>query len=291
MVDLCEEWQQRFADVLGRRVVFAADEYYLLAGRHFPEASTYGDFPMHEDGIGMARAFEQEFWAAGESTPDGSGRLDAGDTGSDGGNRPRAPASGFFSWVDGAPAEGYRAVRTPGHGANRSGEIDLDGLPLSLRPVQVTLSPGRRGRARDVGSQPIAILTGSYGAAVLRPLAASWRSGVAAATGATAPAVRVVEVANEFFGGNIGVTGLLAGADIAAALECEPAAHRYLLADVCLSGGKFLDGMTPAELPRPVEIVPTNGSALRELLDAAAGVEPGRDTGEPDPPRPVGARQ
>ena len=273
VVDLCEQWQQRFAELLGRRLVFAADEYYLLSGRDFPEASVYGDFPMHEDGIGMARAFSQEFWAAGDSALGGADLAGAAPGGT-GALRPRAPAAGFFSWVDGAPAEGYRAVRAPGHGANRSGEIDVDGLPLSLRPVPVTL-PARPRRGHGVDGLPIGILTGTYGAAVLRPLVAGWRSGVAAATGTAAPEVRIIDVPNAFFGGNIGVTGLLAGADIAAALESEPAADRYLLADVCLSGGVFLDGTTPEDLPRNVEIVPTNGAALRRQLDAAAGVEPG----------------
>jgi len=287
VVDLCEEWQQRLLDVLGRRLVFAADEYYLLAGRDFPEACTYDGFPMHEDGIGMARAFEQEFWAVGESAPEG-------------GIRQRAPAAGFFSWVDGAPAEGYRAVRMPGHGANRSGEIDVDGLPLSLgpTPVAVTLpgSPrhGPSGTIRpssgDPTGRPIGILTGTYGAAVLAPLVSRWQAHAMPEQSGSAAAARVIEVPNRFFGGNIGVTGLLAGADIAATLEGEPASHRYLLADVCLSGGKFLDGMTPAELPRLVEIVPTNGSALRGLLDAAAGVETGRGAGDPVAPGPVGAR-
>ena len=284
VVDLCEEWQRRFSDVLGRRLVFAADEYYLLAGRPFPAAETYGDFPMHEDGIGMAQAFSQEFWAAGEA-PNG------GDAGSDGGIRQRAPAAGFFSWVDGAPAAGYRAVRVPGHGANRSGEIDIDGLPLSLAltpkptptstPVAVALpgsprhGPSRTNRPIDgePAPQPIGILTGTYGAAVLSPLVQQWHAAAVSQSDSrhrSVPQARVIEVPNRFFGGNIGVTGLLAGVDIAAALAAEPVEHRYLLADVCLSGGKFLDGMTPTELPRPVEIVPTNGSALRQLLDAAA---------------------
>ena len=51
--------------VLGRRLVFAADEYYLLAGRPFPAADAYEGFPMHEDGVGMARTFELEFAGAG----------------------------------------------------------------------------------------------------------------------------------------------------------------------------------------------------------------------------------
>src|SRR3954471_24372629 len=39
VVDTVERWQQVFLDLLGRRLVFAADEYYLLAGRPFPSAS------------------------------------------------------------------------------------------------------------------------------------------------------------------------------------------------------------------------------------------------------------
>src|SRR5215207_3299453 len=60
VVDCVEDWQGVFRSVLGHPLVFAADEYYLLAGRPFPPAPHYGDFPMVEDGIGMARAFEAE---------------------------------------------------------------------------------------------------------------------------------------------------------------------------------------------------------------------------------------
>ncbi len=70
-------------------------------------------------------------------------------------------------------------------------------------------------------------------------------------------------VPNRFFGGNIGVTGLLTGADVAAALdEHRPDGDRYLLPDVVLSNGRFLDGTTLADLPRPVEVVATDGAAL-----------------------------
>ena len=58
------EWQARFADALGRRLVFAADEYYLLAERPFPALDAYDGLPQHENGIGMARQFEQEVRAA-----------------------------------------------------------------------------------------------------------------------------------------------------------------------------------------------------------------------------------
>src|ERR1019366_144095 len=36
VVDLVESWQERFLAVLGRRLIYAADEYYLLSRRTFP---------------------------------------------------------------------------------------------------------------------------------------------------------------------------------------------------------------------------------------------------------------
>jgi hypothetical protein len=74
--------------------------------------------------------------------------------------------------------------------------------------------------------------------------------------------VELLPVANRFFGGNIGVTGLLAAADVAAALVDRPEGERYLLPDVVLSQDRFLDGGTLADLPRGVEVVPTDGAAL-----------------------------
>src|SRR6478736_566559 len=93
MVEAIEAWQAIFVRTLGRRMVFAADEYYLMAGRPFPAADAYEGFGMHEDGIGMAATFALEWH--GEATA------------------PTGPQSGFFAWVDGAPAAGYRAPRNP----------------------------------------------------------------------------------------------------------------------------------------------------------------------------------
>jgi hypothetical protein len=59
----------------------------------------------------------------------------------------------------------------------------------------------------------------------------------------------------------------MVGSDLARVLAEEPEGHRYLLPDVCLSEGRFLDGTTPADLPRPVEIIRTDGLALREALE------------------------
>jgi len=106
---------------------------------------------------------------------------------------------------------------------------------------------------------PIALVTGEYGARVLGPLLPTLRA-VAAAP------VRLLPVANRFFGGNIAVTGLLTAADVAAALAGEPEGHRYLVPDVVLSDDRFLDGGRVCDLPRAVEVVRTDGAALVEAL-------------------------
>ena len=103
---------------------------------------------------------------------------------------------------------------------------------------------------------PVGVLTGPYGARVLGPLLDELGR----------PDVRLLTVENRFFGGNIGVTGLMVGEDIARVLAEQPEGHRYLLPDVCLSQDRFLDGLTVADLPRPVEVVPTDGASLRAAL-------------------------
>ncbi len=68
------------------------------------------------------------------------------------------------------------------------------------------------------------------------------------------------------------MTGLLTGEDIAAALAGQPEHDRYLVPDVALSRGRFLDGTSAAELPRLVEIVPTDGGALVNALRRSAPI-------------------
>jgi len=159
--------------------------------------------------------------------------------------QPTGPRSGFFASVDGAPAEGYRAPRNPAGDTGLRGTHDTGDVVAT--PVRLAPRP----------TAPVGILTGQFGARVLAPMIA--------ALGRTD--VRLLPVPNEFFGGNTGVTGLMVGEDIARVLATQPAGHRYLLPDVCLSEGFFLDGTTPADLPHPVEVVPTDGIALRRALD------------------------
>jgi hypothetical protein len=148
---------------------------------------------------------------------------------------------GFFAAVDAPPnPAAYTGLRTTvSCGSGPSDEV----ATISLRP--------RR-------NAPVGVVTGELGAAVISPLIDSLGR----------DDVRVIAVRNDFFGGNTGVTGLLTGEDVSRVLASEPHGHRYLLPDVCLSDeGRFLDGLTVADLPRVVEIIETDGIALRAALE------------------------
>jgi NifB/MoaA-like Fe-S oxidoreductase len=139
---------------------------------------------------------------------------------------PEGGPGGFFQSVDGAPAAGYRAPRAPG---------------------RVVLK-ARRGA-------PVTILTGEYGKQILEPLVTAHQ-----------PDAEVVAVPNGYFGGNIAVAGLMAGSDLASFLQSADPRRRYLLPDVCLSQGRFIDGLSTDDLPVAVEVVPADGAALRLAL-------------------------
>ena len=221
VVDIVDDWQDVFLSTLGKRMVYAADEYYLMAQRPFPPAEHYDGFPMHEDGIGMARTFEAEF----------HGRADEA----------TGVRRGFFAAVDAPPnPAAYTGLRT--------------GVPCGSGAPSTTSAISLRPRP----SSPIGILTAELGAAVISPLIESLGR----------DDIRVIAVGNDFFGGNTGVTGLLTGDDVRRTLAAQPQGHRYLLPDVCLSDeGRFLDGLTIADLPRIVEIIETDGIALRAALE------------------------
>ena len=145
----------------------------------------------------------------------------------------KVPAhSGFFSSIDGAPALGYRAVRFRSKGF---------------------------GQRRAEDALKVAIISSTYGKLALERVFLA----------AEQPPVDVIEVRNEFFGGNIAVTGLMSGADVARAIATVDY-DRLLLPDVCLSEGRFIDGLDARELPREVEVVPTDGASLALALSGTA---------------------
>ncbi|MEN1759518.1 DUF512 domain-containing protein [Anoxynatronum sibiricum] len=52
------EWQNRWENKLGRKLVYPADEFYLKAEEPWPDASAYEAFYQLENGVGMLASFE-----------------------------------------------------------------------------------------------------------------------------------------------------------------------------------------------------------------------------------------
>lgn len=65
VIDIIEHFQQKAYAKHGTHFVQASDEWYINAGRDFPEAERYDGFVQLENGVGMVRLlmeeFEQEF--------------------------------------------------------------------------------------------------------------------------------------------------------------------------------------------------------------------------------------
>jgi putative radical SAM enzyme (TIGR03279 family) len=226
VISSIEEWQRRYIRAIGRQPLHVADEFYMVAGVAVPTAEHYAEFPMLEDGVGLVRSFVDSF------------SLLASD--------PGGKKAGFFASVDtSSPTDYVRAVNPAAETSLRS--VSQVAVMIRQREPEVVL--------------PLAVVTGSYGAAVLREVLPLHGF----------DDVPVIEVVNQYFGGNTAVAGLITGEDIESTLKTAPKGHRFLIPDVCLNEGRFLDGKTIEDLAKNfyIEVIATSGAALRMRLDAA----------------------
>lgn len=61
-LDIIEEFSNEFYKKHGTRLAFAADEFYIIAGREIPEYEFYEDFSQLENGVGMWALLKDEFY-------------------------------------------------------------------------------------------------------------------------------------------------------------------------------------------------------------------------------------
>jgi len=119
---------------------------------------------------------------------------------------------------------------------------------------------------QDITGENVTVLTGEYAAPILRTLFDEHGFSQ----------IEVKAVKNRYFGGNIKVAGLMTGQDLQVALSEVDASNVCLVPDVCLSEGRFLDGLSLDDLSRPVMSVATTGRDLRETLEKVLLVGAGR---------------
>jgi putative radical SAM enzyme (TIGR03279 family) len=77
LVRVIEGWQREFHARVESRLVFAADELYLLGGVEIPPARHYEGFPLLEDGVGLVRRFIDGWERVGRGLPRSPWRLAA----------------------------------------------------------------------------------------------------------------------------------------------------------------------------------------------------------------------
>ncbi len=61
VIDIIDEYGERFKGKYGARLVYAADEFYLKSGREMPEGEYYETYCQIENGVGMWTSMKEEF--------------------------------------------------------------------------------------------------------------------------------------------------------------------------------------------------------------------------------------
>ncbi len=89
-LEIISKWQNICSQAFKRKIVYASDELYLIAGVEIPDYNFYEVKEQLENGVGLISNFRESFRANNIT--------------------PFNVRSGFFQQVDGAPAIGYRAI-------------------------------------------------------------------------------------------------------------------------------------------------------------------------------------
>jgi putative radical SAM enzyme (TIGR03279 family) len=137
--------------------------------------------------------------------------------------------TGEWRSMPAAPAEGYRAVR-------------------------------HRVEDPHAEAGPLVVLTGAYGSSVLGPILKRLEH-------LARRRIRLLEVPNDFFGGNTAVAGLMVGEDIINTIKNDQGAvGAYVIPDVALSGDTFIDDTPLADVAAiaaaPVVVAPATAAGL-----------------------------
>ncbi|MEG1993945.1 MAG: DUF512 domain-containing protein [Oscillospiraceae bacterium] len=64
VINIIEGYAETFYKQYGKRFVFASDEFYLTAEKPLPDYEYYGDFAQLENGVGLLRLLDTEFFEA-----------------------------------------------------------------------------------------------------------------------------------------------------------------------------------------------------------------------------------
>lgn len=70
VIDTVTAFGDKFKAEHGTRLAFCSDEFYIKAGLRMPDESYYEDYPQIENGVGLWKSLESEFYSALETADD-----------------------------------------------------------------------------------------------------------------------------------------------------------------------------------------------------------------------------
>jgi putative radical SAM enzyme (TIGR03279 family) len=239
ILDPIAAWQKEYQRQHGLNLVYAADEWVLLAGHEIPSADEYDGFPQLENGVGLTRVFLDEWEEARSRVRD--------------------------STLDLAYLRSSRTVRLNSP-EPRSAPAKRE--TVRLGSPEPSFATPEENSYRKVGK--ITLVCGTLIAPLLGEIAAE----LGQLTGLT---VEVIPVVNEFFGPTVTVSGLLTGQDVIAALQQRTSEGRDLGDVVFLprtmfdaAGEVTLDVMTLPEIGAWLGVGVEIAGAMGELVGLLA---------------------
>ena len=188
VIDIADKYGNMCYEERGMRLIYPSDEFFLLADREMPPEDYYEGYPQIENGVGMIRSDNEEFYECLENLPE----MDY--------NRKVTVATGEASFDFISSLASAAMKRYPS-------------LTVSVRAIR-----------------------------------------------------------NDFFGGNVTVSGLVTGGDIIAQLKGCDIGDELLIPEVMLraEGDLFLDNVSLSELSQalgvPVTVTQRGGYALCEAM-------------------------
>jgi NifB/MoaA-like Fe-S oxidoreductase len=267
ILDQVSAWQREYRKQHSLNLVYASDEWYLLAGHEVPPADEYDGFPQLENGVGLTRVFLDE-WEEARARISAPTRIKSAAQENmtanfkDSPNRPSENSVARQSSEARLPKpqrlQKSAAVSSPIIRAYRNSVNPQDSLSYSSTAEQ---SP------HNIKTGKIALVCGTLIAPVLAEIAAEFSQ-------LTGLEVEVIPVVNEFFGPTVTVSGLLTGRDVIAALQQRTLEGRDLGEAVFLprtmfdaAGEVTLDDMTPLEIEAKLRTRVEIAGAMGELVE------------------------
>ena len=298
VIDIMEEFGDECKRRHGKRIIYPSDEWYLKAGRPIPAAEFYEDYDQLENGVGMLRLFEEEFLAELDKPHRiyGTKELDVV-TGT--------MAAPLITRMMEELHRQYPMITVHVHTIqNRffGGNVGVTGLitatdiiaqcdgrlatktlgipAVMLRLFEEEFLAELDKPHRIYGTKELDVVTGTMAAPLITRMMEELHRQYPMIT------VHVHTIQNRFFGGNVGVTGLITATDIIAQCDGRLATKTLGIPAVMLREEKdtFLDDITVEQLGErlgvKVEVLPTaGGDEARALLRSGLHIARRRKSG------------